>query len=846
MRTQLLYLLIALLGAACTASQPFADDAGSSPAATPGAAASHASDSSAAATGSQPQSIAEKTDGMERYDGFLPFYWDEETGKVWMEIERFDRDILYINSLATGIGSNDIGLDRGQIGQDRLIRFKRVGPRVLMVQPNQDFRAETDNRPERQSVEEAFAESVLWGFEVAAEEDGRVLVEVTGFLKRDAHGVADRLRGMNEGAYQVDPSRSALYLPRTDNFPENTEFEATLTFTGDNPGPHLRSVTPSPEAVTVRQHHSFVKLPEEPYERRSFHPRSGFYPQSFQDYSAQPDEPLTERFIPRHRLEKTHPEQESSGVEEPIVFYLDPGTPEPVRTALLDGARWWAEAFEEAGFEDAFRVEMLPEHADPMDVRYNVIQWVHRSTRGWSYGRSVVDPRSGEILKGHVSLGSLRIRQDYQIFEGLLSPYEAGRPIEELEGEMLETALNRIRQLSAHEIGHTIGIAHNFAASISDRASVMDYPHPKVHIEEDGSLDLSDAYDTGIGDWDKRAVLYGYQDFPDGVDEEQELRRIIRETDEMGLRFISDSDARPQGGSHPYAHLWDNGEDAVRQLDHIMQVRRHALDRFSEAAIQQDRPLSELQQTLVPIYLYHRYQVEAAVKIIGGTDYDYTLREDDHLRTFQTVEARWQRQAINELMATMTPEELALNDRVIDAIPPAAYGHPETREYFDGNTGPNLDLLAAAESAADHTVRLMLNPQRAARLVQQHSRNSDYPGLSEMISTMIDRTWKNHDDTGYHGEIERVVEHVILYRLMQLAANDRTGNQVRAMARMHLHELAEWLEEHLPQSVDEAQQAHRHLALQKIRKFEQDPDTVPLPQPADTPPGSPIGSCGLH
>ncbi|HEU4456315.1 MAG TPA: DUF5117 domain-containing protein, partial [Longimicrobium sp.] len=448
-------------------------------------------------------SITEKTRGMERKDGFIPIYWDAAAGKVWMEVPRAGEEMIYQVSLPAGLGSNDVGLDRGQLGETRIVRFERTGPRVLLVQPNQGFRATTDDPHERRAVETSFAQSVLWGFKVEAEEGGRVLVDATDFALRDAHGVIPALRRARQGEYKLDATRSALHLPNTKAFPRNTEIEVTLTFTGENPGAWVRDVAPSPDALTVRERHSFVALPEPGYEPRESDPRAGFFGISFYDYATPIDQPIERRFISRHRLRKASPGAAMSEAVEPIVYYLDRGAPEPIRAALLEGARWWNQAFESAGYRDAFRVELLPEDADPLDARYNVIQWVHRFTRGWSYGSSIVDPRTGEIIKGHVTLGSLRVRQDYLLAEGLLSPYETGR---ETSPEARAMALARIRQLSAHEVGHTLGLAHNYVSSTQGRASVMDYPHPVAKLTADGRVDLSDAYREGIGEWDRVAV----------------------------------------------------------------------------------------------------------------------------------------------------------------------------------------------------------------------------------------------------------------------------------------------------------------------------------------------------
>jgi len=497
-----------------------------------------------------PPPISPKTAGAQRLDGFFPLHWDAAQGKLWMEVPLLDREFLYVSSLPAGIGSNDIGLDRGQLGATRVVRWERHGPKLLLVQSNYRFRAATDDAAERRAVRDSFAESVLWGFSIEAEEGGRLLVDATPFFLRDVHNVSEVLQRARQGAYRIEPSRCAVYMPRTKNFPRNTEVEAIITLTGGPPGGYLSSVTPSLDSVTVREHHSFVALTDDGYRPRAFDPRSGFISSSYMDFATPISEPITKRVIIRHRLDH-------DGPYRAIVYYLDRGTPEPIRSALLEGARWWSQAFEAAGFPNGFRVEMMPEDADPMDVRYNVIQWVHRSTRGWSYGASVTDPRTGQILKGHVTLGSLRVRQDFLIAEAFLAPYESGKP---LSPAMEQMSLDRLRQLSAHEVGHTLGLAHNYIASTRDRASVMDYTHPWIDLK-DGVPDFSNAYAKGIGDWDKVSIRWGYGDSPAGVLEEAAKRNLI---------FLTDQDARPLGSAHPATHMWDSGANAVDELNRLL------------------------------------------------------------------------------------------------------------------------------------------------------------------------------------------------------------------------------------------------------------------------------------
>lgn len=784
-----------------------------------------------------PQTIAAKTAGLKPFAGYFNFFWDEKAGKVWLEIDKWGGEFLYVNSLPAGIGSNDIGLDRGQLGGARIVRFERSGPKVLLTQSNYEYRAITDNPDERRAVRDSFAESVLWGFDVAAEENGRVLVDASAFFLRDAHDVVGSLRRANQGQFRLDPSRAAFYLPRTKNFPQNTEIEATLTFTGDDPGFFLRSVTPTPQAVTVRQHHSFIQLPGPGYTPRVFDPRAGYFGIDFMDYATPVSEPIVKRLISRHRLQKKDPAAMSEPVK-PIIYYLDRGAPEPIRSALLDGARWWNQAFTAAGFKDAFRVELMPEDADPMDVRYNVIQWVHRSTRGWSYGASVTDPRTGEIIKGHVTLGSLRIRQDYLIAESLLAAHEKGQPV---SPKMLAMALARIRQLAAHEVGHTLGLSHNYIASTAGRASVMDYPPPVVKLDSSGVPDLSDAYTVGAGEWDKLAITYGYSDFSAGTNEKAALDKIIQGGIARGIIFLSDQDARPPSSAHPATHLWDSGTNAVDELAVLMKVRAAALRRFGENNIREGAPLATLEDVLVPLYLVHRYQVEAAVKVVAGAEYTYALRGDGQ-KIVEIVPAQEQLRALDAVLATVSPGALALPDSILKLIPPKPLGYGRGRENFRGRTGLTFDALAPAESAANLVFGLLLNAERAARLVDYHSRDAKNPGLAELIDKLIAKTWRALPGTGSAAEVQRTVNAVALHHLMSLAANERAAAQVRAIAAHKLNQLKTWLSGQQRATTDESQRAHYFFGLAQIKKFEENPKELNLTRPSEPPDGAPIGS----
>lgn len=788
-----------------------------------------------------PQSLSQKIAGLEHKDGFFPLDWDAKAGKLYLEIPRLDRDFLLLDQLPYGMGSNDIGLDRGQLGQGRVVHFSRIGGKVLLIEPNLNFRSSATDPDERMAVTQSFAESVLWGFPIEAEENGRLLVDATSFFLRDAHGVAEALQGTEQGAYKLDASRSALATDNTKAFPKNTEVEAMLTFVteGEPKGEHVAEVTPDPHAITVREHTSMVELPGPGYTPRRFDPRAGYFSVDYRDYSAPLGEPLDQRFIARHRLEKKDPAAAVSEAVKPIVYYVDRGAPEPIRSALVEGANWWAKAFEAAGFKNAFKVEVLPEGADPMDIRYNMIQWVHRYTRGWSYGMSVVDPRTGEIIKGQVTLGSLRSRQDYMIAEALLAPYAQGKPIPK---DMEAMVLARTRQLAAHEVGHTLGLMHNFAASsIAQGTSVMDYPHPWITLDASGRPDLSHAYAAGVGAWDAAAIKYGYTQFAPGMDERAALDKFLRDEEAAGLRYITDEDARPLGGAHPYAHLWDNGTYAPAELTRILAVRKAALARFGENAIRDGQPMAQLEDTFVPLYLLHRYETEAAAKWIGGQNYRYAVRGDGGMVT-ESLPAAQQREALKAVLATLAPENLTLPDSLLKMFPPRPPDYPRTRESFGGHTGLTFDAEGPVEASAGLTCALLFDPARASRLVEDHARDAEQPGLEEVLDAIVGATWKSPRQGGLAAQTQSAVEDVVLQHLLGLAANNKGSGEARAVARAEAISLHDWLKTRRPDPEQADLAAHWAAAQAEIERFERDPGKfAPAPEPP-APPGQPIGA----
>ena len=796
--------------------------------------------------------IEDMTEGMQQIEGFFDLYWDEGSGKLYWEIDKLDREFLYQVSLSSGLGSNPVGLDRGQLGLTAILSPLRVGPRVFLMEPNYRYRANSDNPAEVVAVRDAFAPSVHWGFEVAAETDGRILVDATAFFLRDTHGAALKMQEAGQGSFSLDASRSAFFLPRTKGFPKNIEVETLLTFTSKDPGVLVESVAANGNAVTLRQHHSLVELPGDGYQQRIADPRIGTLGPTYYDYATPIEQDLSVRAVSRHRLEKRNPNAARSEPVEPIVYYLDPGVPEPIRSALLDGAGWWNEAFESAGFIDAFRVEVLPSDADPMDIRYNMIHWTHRSTRGWSYGGSVQDLRTGEIIKGNVNLGSLRLRQDYLMGVGMTSPFRGNDGgasfgcastvprfgyLAQVGSGMTpsQMALARVRQLSAHEVGHTLGFPHNYMASTyGGRASVMDYPAPLVEIRS-GELVLDGAYAVGIGEYDKVAVQWLYGDFAAGTDEKQALDAIVERALRSEVRFMTHNNNAILAGAHPLASVWDNGANPVDMLEHEIKVRRIGLDRFGPSVIRIGEPMSLLEPTLVPLYLHHRYQMKAALNTLGGADYYYGLRGDGQ-KPITIVPGAQQRRALNVVLQTLVPEFLAVPEPILEMIPPPAYRYGEG-EMFPRHTGLLFDPLTVADVAADYTVSLTLHPERMARLVDFNARSDEYPGLGEVVDGLFEATWfAALPASRYHHRVQEVAQRSVLDEIMAQAVSSANPSRVRAVLSDKLDELAVRLESEMAPS------PHQKLAVSDIHRWQNRPmGVVPNSTQPVIPPGSPIG-----
>ena len=764
------------------------------------------------------------------FSGLFDFTYKRDKDLIYLTVDELEKEFLYVNSLSAGMGNNDIGLDRGQLGDQRVVYFSKFGNKLMLIQPNLSYRSTSNNPQEKKSINEAFAKSVLFGFPIIEISERGYVIDLTPFLMQDAHGVTNRLSLLGEGDYEIDSTRSAISLPRTKAFPKNIEFDVMLTFSGTPSGSLISSVTPTPESITLNQHHSFIALPDLNYKPRLFDPRSGANALTFYDYTTPVSRSTKKQYLLRHRLIKKNPSAASSEAVEPIIYYLDNGTPEPVRSALIEGGMWWNEAFENIGFKNAFQIKMLPEGADPLDARYNVIQWVHRSTRGWSYGSSVIDPRTGEIIKGHVTLGSLRIRQDFMIALGLIEqPFLEDNNKENIA---LEMALSRIRQLSAHEIGHTLGFAHNFTASANLRSSVMDYPHPNITFRN-GEISISEAYENGIGEWDKVSIAYSYSHFPKNINEKNALDSILTKSALDGHRFITDKDARPIGGAHPLAHLWDNGNIPTQELTRLLDIRKKALENFSRNHLRDGETYSTLEDRMVPIYLLHRYQMEAVVKLIGGVDYDYAVKGSQKYKV-KVVDGTIQRNAFFAYQKSLSPESLAVPEKFHDLIPPRSFLNPRTRENFLSDTGITFDYLGIANRTSENFIKMLLHPERANRLVTQYGFDSNQLSLEEILDNLIKFHFKAKYRNNHFQQLNDIVKNNILKYIIILGLQENTNPIVKATVFNQLIDLDRWL-------AAQNEYGFSEVYRSQIDRFLTDPSSIKLPESKKLPDGSPIG-----
>ena len=638
---------------------------------------------------------------------------------------------IYASSLRSGLGSPTIRLDRGMVGDEQVLCFRRMGEKVAAVFENPRFRASGDAATER-GARESFPFTVAAMLPVVtAQGNGALVVDMAPFLSQDAIGIAAALNGDGRN-YRLAPQLSAVDTASLKVFPDNLEIDAVQTFTSDAPGGEARMLAPDPRQISFTVHHSIVRLPEPGFVPRLADPRAPVFGPLIYDYGAALGQPVAVQLAARFRLEKTDPAAERSTVKKPIVFYIDPAAPEPVRSALMEGVNYWSRSFERAGLIGAFRAEILPEGADPLDVRYNMVNWANRLTRGWSYGGGIRDPRTGEIIKGNVVIGALRVRQDIAIFESLVGTAQngTGGP-----NDPVRVALDRMRQLGAHEVGHAIGFMHNFAGSTQGRTTVMDYPPPRIRIT-DGRIDLSDAYATGGGAWDDFAVDWLYADPAPGVDPDAAAREEAQAA--AGLAFIADIDGRSPDLPSPIGSMWDDGPDPLAALANTLAVRELGLAAFGEQVLLPDEPLANLRRKFVPLWLLHRYDVDAAGKLIGGLDYRYKVRGDNRPLPAPFAAAT-QRAAIAALVGTLAPARLTVPDRLVPllSVPTTSLPDPQFNTEVFANAGAAaFDPLVAADAAAQLTLDSLLAPARLTRLFEQNRRDPAMPGVGEVLEAL--------------------------------------------------------------------------------------------------------------
>ncbi|MBT6134840.1 MAG: DUF5117 domain-containing protein [Kordiimonadaceae bacterium] len=790
-------------------------------------------------TSASGKSIGDFTDGMGKKEGFYNLYHDNNQGKVYLVVDRFQEDFIYKVSLPGALGSNDVGLDRGQLGGTKLVYFDRVGLKVFLHQKNTRFIATSNNPREVLAAVDAFAPSVVWSFDVIAQDKDKTLIDITELMMSDQHQSASKIKRRGQGDFSLDQARSYVNFDKVKTFPKNTELESTVTFIGSNPGNYIRSVAANPNIITLRQRLSFVELPDDNYRPRLFHPAMSFNNTQVIDFATPTNKPIEQRYISRHRLEKKNPNAAISEAVKPIVYYIDSGAPEAIRSALRDGVQWWNQAFETAGFKNAFQAKIMPEGMDPDDVRYNVVNWVHRSTRGWSYGSSVKDPRTGEIIKGHVTLGSLRSRQDFMIANAVIGPFADGKTTK----ESIELVLARTRQLGAHEVGHTLGFAHNYIASTNGDSDVMDYPHPQITVDADGNIDISQAYAQGIGEWNKIAVNWGYRQFSSPEEEAIGLKTIIEDAYAAGHQFIADGpDSRGSSSLHADSHLWDFGSDVLKQTQELYKVRRVAISKFGLDNIPLGTPLSQLEEVLVPLYYLPRFQINATSKSIGGMLYGYEIKGENLVPRHSVVTRERQDAATDIVLEALSADYLTLPSRILELIPPKAFGYKLTKESFPRDTGAAFDALSMAEAHANSTLSLLMEPSRLARINDQNIRDVGQISLDRYIVKVAGKTiLAKHHLHPLRAAVQRRVGYVFVHHMMMIAGSTSASPSVTAMTASHLNGLKLILENKI--SNEEMTREYKAFYQQQSHRIEQffngkyEPNADEI---APIPPGEPI------
>ncbi|HMN08778.1 MAG TPA: zinc-dependent metalloprotease [Gemmatimonadaceae bacterium] len=771
---------------------------------------------------------------------FIGVRVDQDRNKVLLEItpERLGKDFLHQSVLATGAGVPALGLDRGQTGASVVVRLERRGKRVVMVRDNYQARALGADPAGQRGAAEAFPTTVVAAFPIESEANGVLVADATALFLSDTYGIAESIRRSQQGNGRVDANRSWIDPSRTRAFPRNTEIHAVLTFAVDNPGFALRRAAPDAASPTFEVHHSLVALPDtQGFRPRQADSRAGLFGQQFNDFGQGLDGTYRAGYAARWRLVPKDPAAYLRGQltepVQPIVYYLDPAIPEPYRSAFREGGMWWNKVFEGAGWKNAFQVRDLPAGADPMDARYNMIYWVHRNLPGPSVGPSLGDPRTGEILRTVVRMDAWRSLVDYNIYAGLVPA--AGPSGLNVSAE--DFAMMRRRQHVAHEIGHTLGMSHNYIAHTQGRSSVMDYPFPLITVDARGTLDLRQAYAPFAGAWDSLAIRYGHTWYPDAASERAGLAKIIKEMLDRDVRFVADQDADATG-SIPEVTRWVEGKTMFDAVERTSTVRRIAIDKFDERALEPGEPMYLLNMRFAHVYLHHRYSLEGLVKYVGGMDYRYAMRGDGQAPT-TILPAESQRRALRMALDALEPAELQVPERVMRLIPPVPYGGDQSFEWIGSAGGPAFDQISLAGGLATEVIEGVLHRERLARVAQFAARDRGLPTLDEVLKTVVDRTWGAAPDGEPAAQVlRRTVQRVVLNTLLDRAGDKQALAEVRQAAEWQLQQLDARMAAMSGGSVGD--QALRASARREIARYfagEDDPAArsrfavIPLPWP---------------
>jgi hypothetical protein len=773
--------------------------------------------------------IAERTGGLQRAAGFVPFYWDAARGRVLMEIPAFDQDVLYYVSAASGGGSVELGLDRG-ILDSAVIHFQRSSPRVLVVEQNLRYRAVGGHAALVENVRDSFPSSVLASLPVEADEGGRVLVDATPLFIRDAADIVGELRRTNQGTFRFDAVRSGFYPPRMKAFPDNTEIETIVTFASETPGRLVANVTPDPQAFTLRIHHSFLRAPTG-YTPRRADPRIGVSSLNFRDYARPFNETTEVEWVTRWRLEKQNPAAPMSEPRKPIVFYLDSAIPEPIRGAMREGVLWWNQAFEAAGFRNAVQVRDPTPDMDPMDIRYAWILWINRDERGFSSGGTYRDPRTGEILGSKTRMDSHRVRTIGNYWEsytpttggadagfdgcGMILPVpdevlalaaQAGSQMPEAQRELV---LRRQSLLTAHELGHVMGFGHNWASSVNDRASVMEYPTPRVKVTG-GRLDLSEAFQSSVGAYDAFMTRYAYTELPPDK-ERQSLDAIIAEMRVRNILYVP--------GTDPRNSWYDDRATPTEYLRETLAARKIMLAQYGPAILRAGEPIGGLRDIrLWMTYLHHRWAIESGIRHVGGMYHNIVVKGETIPPT-EIVPAALQREVLGLLMEALDPANLAMPEALLAQLTPSPGANLE-----DMAGDYAFDHLRAARILSALVVEPLLEPARAARLVAFADRQPGALSLPELVGAILARTWRASPDADPRlRSLRRVTERVALDALMMLGGHADTTPEVRAYVLDQVAKLGEFLRARKDENP--LAEAHYRQAERDIARYLQDPAT---------------------